>query len=206
MLHLRDFSEHLIKKTHLLDIFQLPVPSASASKPTRNTKRIQTGGRCITRGDIAVQILEKAPAKSKFKPPYKSTSGMYPILITELIQYSICTYNLRLLEMPHLIKDNLLYIFLATNIPTHQTNSQEAGPSRPPPTDTPGSEDDDDQEVCCQCKLWSPPGLKRCNNLVIVQWAQCDKCDHWVHLRFCTSVTVVRDKDAFFCQCCQQEE
>jgi hypothetical protein len=63
------------------------------------------------------------------------------------------------------------------------------------------NEDDDDK--CCVCNLFSPPGLKECNDVVIVKWAECTKCGHWCHLRFCSAVKVVRRLGEFLCpHCC----
>lgn len=63
-------------------------------------------------------------------------------------------------------------------------------------------DDDDDDEPCCVCGQHSPPNLSKKPFLKIVNWAQCDKCDHWVHLGFCHSKTVIRRGDDFVCQHC----
>lgn len=55
-----------------------------------------------------------------------------------------------------------------------------------------------DDDKCCVCNLFSPPGLKECNDVVIVKWAECTKCGHWCHLRFCSAVKVVRRLGEFF--------
>ncbi|XP_060573021.1 uncharacterized protein LOC132730954 [Ruditapes philippinarum] len=64
-----------------------------------------------------------------------------------------------------------------------------------------GSEDESSN--CCVCHKFSPPALKQCTSLVIVKWAQCDKCHHWTHLSFCTEVRVVRRHSEFLCPHCQ---
>ena len=56
---------------------------------------------------------------------------------------------------------------------------------------------------CCVCGKFSPPAIKHCVNLIIVKWAQCDKCDHWTHLSFCTETSVVRRHSEFLCPHCQ---
>ncbi|KAJ8048493.1 Jerky protein-like-like [Holothuria leucospilota] len=45
--------------------------------------------------------------------------------------------------------------------------------------------DDETDDVCCVCNKFSPDGLNKLNYLKIVDWAQCDLCNHWVHLEFC---------------------
>ena len=59
-----------------------------------------------------------------------------------------------------------------------------------------------DSGKCCVCGQNSPPNLNDLPNLKIVNWAQCDKCDHWVHLAFCSSTRVVRRHSPFVCQHC----
>ncbi|KAJ8312138.1 hypothetical protein KUTeg_009511 [Tegillarca granosa] len=65
------------------------------------------------------------------------------------------------------------------------------------------SEDSDTEGDCCICHKNSPPGLRDCLDLVIVKWALCDICGHWTHLRFCSSVRVVRRHSEFRCPHCE---
>ena len=60
-------------------------------------------------------------------------------------------------------------------------------------------ESDVDDEInngvsCCMCKQARPPEF---DYLVITQWANCDTCMHWTHLKFCSTVRVIRN-DTFF--------
>ena len=74
----------------------------------------------------------------------------------------------------------------------------------------PVSEDDDsdfDEDIyddvpCCVCKQARPPEFNNANYLVITQWAQCDTCGHWTHLKFCSTVRVVRNDTFFECPHC----
>ena len=45
--------------------------------------------------------------------------------------------------------------------------------------------DEDESEVCIMCQRYQPKQLTRMGRLVIVDWASCDKCNGWVHLKFC---------------------
>lgn len=91
---------------------------------------------------------------------------------------------------------------------------QIASTSNPHKSATNVANDDDsdfeddvpDSEKCCICKLYTPSELKYCVNLTLVKWAQCDLCDRWVHLRFCTPVTVVRRGAQFHCPNCKSIE
>ncbi|XP_053383877.1 uncharacterized protein LOC128550038 [Mercenaria mercenaria] len=68
------------------------------------------------------------------------------------------------------------------------------------------SGDEDDTEVCSVCGRFTPTELKYCVNLTLVKWGCCDKCDKWVHLRFCSPVKVLRRNDPFLCPKCTEEE
>ena len=43
----------------------------------------------------------------------------------------------------------------------------------------------EDNEVCCVCKLFSPKEMRQRKDICFLNWAQCDKCGHWCHLKFC---------------------
>lgn len=67
------------------------------------------------------------------------------------------------------------------------------------------SNDDDDideSEKCCVCHLFQPKEFHECASLVFLKWAQCDICNHWVHLIYCSSTRVIRRGDEFRCPHC----
>jgi hypothetical protein len=77
------------------------------------------------------------------------------------------------------------------------------------------SEDDDDipdKEKCCFCGLFTPKEKKNEVFISFTKWAQCDgmpqgkPCLHWVHLKYCTKVSVLRRGDKFFCHHCETVE
>ena len=43
---------------------------------------------------------------------------------------------------------------------------------------------DEESERCCVCGRFQPEGFVSCVEVVLLKWAQCDLCPHWVHLRF----------------------
>ncbi|XP_060592929.1 uncharacterized protein LOC132747543 [Ruditapes philippinarum] len=63
----------------------------------------------------------------------------------------------------------------------------------------------EERDKCCVCKLYTPTQLKHCVSIVFTKWAQCNFCSHWVHLRFCTPITVVRRATVFRCPHCVTE-
>lgn len=60
----------------------------------------------------------------------------------------------------------------------------------------------DDEELCCVCKRRMPPEIKLAYVLEFARWAQCDECDHWTHLKYCTQVKVIRRESRFLCPHC----
>ena len=66
-------------------------------------------------------------------------------------------------------------------------------------TDT---EETPESDLCCVCKRLDPDALHLDMGLKIVSWGQCDQCNHWVHLKFCSIVRVIRRNDTFLCPCC----
>ena len=69
-----------------------------------------------------------------------------------------------------------------------------------------------ESDLCCVCNKFYPEQLRQCGDLTIAKWGQCDYngCLHWVHLRFCCEVRVLRTHHIFYCPChglpCLQEE
>lgn len=50
----------------------------------------------------------------------------------------------------------------------------------------------DDSEKCCVCGRFSPKELRETAAFELVKWAKCTQCDHWVHLKYCTTIRCVR--------------
>lgn len=65
------------------------------------------------------------------------------------------------------------------------------------------SSDNEDSDKCIVCREFYPKDKSRMPFLTIVKWGQCDQCQGWVHLSFCTSVRVLRRGDSFLCPNCQ---
>ena len=65
------------------------------------------------------------------------------------------------------------------------------------PLDESQNSTDTEEDMCCVCHKRFPAALSGCTSLVIVKWGQCDQCGHWVHLRYCTSVSVLRRDSEF---------
>ncbi|KAH3826682.1 hypothetical protein DPMN_128592 [Dreissena polymorpha] len=73
---------------------------------------------------------------------------------------------------------------------TKKATSNEAHSSSPQPgpskvntiSDSSGTENEED--LCYQCKRFSPEAVRHNASIFFVKWAQCDNraCNHWVHL------------------------
>ena len=44
------------------------------------------------------------------------------------------------------------------------------------------------ESLCCVWKRRMPESMKSAYVIEFVQWAQCDKCSHWIHLKYCSEV------------------
>ena len=66
-------------------------------------------------------------------------------------------------------------------------------------------ESEDDSSVCCVCGLFSPQQMRDRPYIEFVKWAQCDRCSHWVHLKYCCKVLVIRRGTTFLCPCCTNQ-
>ena len=64
------------------------------------------------------------------------------------------------------------------------------------------SVEDDDQVKCCICDKWQPDALKTIADVTFVEWAECDQCRHWTHLRFCSTIRHVVEGSEFRCPHC----
>ena len=53
------------------------------------------------------------------------------------------------------------------------------------------------------CGKFEPDAVRKSVSLIFVKWVQCDKCEHWTHLMFCTDVRVVRTGSEFLCVHCK---
>ena len=78
--------------------------------------------------------------------------------------------------------------------PLHVDNSSVSSESE--------SESIAEEDRCCVCNLFHPKELRGCQQLISVKWGQCDVCNHWTHLGYCTDVRVIRRGDIFKCPHC----
>ena len=72
-----------------------------------------------------------------------------------------------------------------------------------PTRDHVNAQDNGNDEKCCQCNLDDPPTDSENANTNIM-WAECESCQHWVHLGRCAGKEVA-DDDFFRCPCCLTE-
>ena len=63
-------------------------------------------------------------------------------------------------------------------------------------------EDIGEEEKCCVCKKWEPDEIRGSAYISFVNWAKCDFCPHWTHLKTCTEVRVIRRESVFRCPHC----
>ena len=59
-----------------------------------------------------------------------------------------------------------------------------------------------DSELCCVCKKYMPEKINLAFVLEFANWGQCDRCQHWTNLKYCSSVRCLRRGDNFLCPHC----
>ena len=64
------------------------------------------------------------------------------------------------------------------------------------------TDDESPSEKCCICQRNEPPQLRDLPYITFVNWANCDRCPHWVHLKFCIPQRVVRKDTVIVCPHC----
>ena len=63
-------------------------------------------------------------------------------------------------------------------------------------------EEMDEQDLCCVCHKFNADGLNPAFVIEFIRWAQCEKCMHWTHLKYCTKVRCLRRDSVFLCPHC----
>ena len=94
------------------------------------------------------------------------------------------------------------YLFKKNSTKPRPSSSKENVPPQLNVCESEMSVSDDDEEVCCICNKRMPPAINLAYVLEFANWAQCDKCKHWTHLKHCTKVRVIRRESEFLCPHC----
>ena len=78
------------------------------------------------------------------------------------------------------------------------------GPSHINITDSLDETDESDMEItddekCCICKKFTPEEVRNSVSVIFTKWVKCDGegRSHWAHLKYCTTVSVIRRGDTF---------
>jgi len=161
-------------------------------------KKRKTFGAAITEQTFRDMIKEKELEKQKTKPPKTHTIDINteqpePSKKKTKFQTPFC-------QSDSSGTDN------ATNTSSKSSKGKAlAKKVKKSVTRTEDSDDDEieDRELCCICSKFQPDGLRLDMAISFVEWAQCDSCNGWVHLKYCSSVTKVSDNDTFHCRNCQ---
>ena len=162
-------------------------------KPNQRKHGVATSGKAITEGDI-LQKLKEREQGPKRKLSFEEEKENHPGKSSKGGKNGGKGKKVGKGKISHPVMDQPI-----------QRDSQ------PGPSHIVQAEDiviyTEEEETCCQCHQWSPPGLKLCTNLTLVNWAQCSSpsCGHWVHLRFCVPLMIVKNEDVFKCPCCTEE-
>lgn len=195
----------------------LPKPAEKEQK-RRKTKYEGFGGKAITEDDTFEELqkrtkpkkftipTKKAPAtpltpapEVPSSPPAASTP---PHVILNFMIHSPAKVQ-QLSPPMDLSPESEIKLFIGRSPP----QSPQPGPSHinllSPNASFEESLEDDDG-ICCVCSQRAPEAFKKQSSLGILNWAQCDKCNHWVHLKYCTKEISIAHNEAFMCPCCKK--
>jgi hypothetical protein len=174
------------------------VKSEKVVKP-RNTLSKVVSGRCITESDVAEKVRVHVSQQSKKSVDY-----------TDRISKKSSEK-----EMGSEKKDCKLKGKRKRKIVKNSNKKNVASP-KPEPShmyvdvdesymDVDSDEHDqiEEKDKCCVCGKFEPDAVRKSVSLIFVKWVQCDKCEHWTHLMFCTDVRVVRTGSEFLCVHCK---
>lgn len=136
-------------------------------------KKIQTSGREITSTDLAKSLVEAKTSSAKTEAKSK------PKFETPLKK-----------GVP------------ATSVPGPSKTVVPPVVAVDPSSDSDTDSDMTDEDKCCVCNKFYV-NRSDIQFIKLISWGQCDfqNCGHWVHLKYCTSVRVLRRNEKFICPC-----
>lgn len=138
------------------------------------------------------------PQKKKFVPPFKVSGNLMHEKNIELLSAQLKSSQQSSNKAENPMKKN-------ENVPSTSGMAKGGAPIELEPEDT----DDDeipDKDLCCVCHRWEPADLDQHPFVTLVSWGQCDTCLHWTHLKFCSTVRVLRRGSGFQCPHCLQKK
>ncbi|MES9882472.1 MAG: hypothetical protein ABW185_16510 [Sedimenticola sp.] len=159
------------------------------SKERRSVSKV-VAGKAITEADVTARLKQYfsesqpiAKQKTKFQPPVKTPCN------SQNTKKKANTERAKSTEIQLCINDS----------PKASTSGAQRMCV---------STDSDTSEVfettpCCVCGQFSPEALKQLPYVEFTSWAECDyqPCGHWVHLKYCCPLRVIRRNTKFFCPC-----
>jgi hypothetical protein len=147
---------------------------------------------------FSVRTIKKAvkPKQRKFVPPFKVSGNLLLDKNIEILTNASVKQNTSTTKHKNQ---------LSTSEPKPSTSGlvKSGGPINLEAEDADETEDETtDDERCCVCNRWEPADLHKHPFVTIVSWGKCDHCSHWTHLKFCSTVRVLRRKSEFRCPHC----
>jgi hypothetical protein len=171
---------------------------------------LEKGNQFLKSKKITTTVVKSRP-KKKFIPPKKIIGNLHSEKNQEILKENHDKSGIKENNQANSLKSektkvnaNVSQIKTNPKPSTSGLNSNKGGPiNLDESTESEDSSLEDDSEPCCQCKNSFPPHLKGYPGLVILKWAQCDTCGHWVHLTHCCEISSIRRGVSFFCKCCE---
>jgi hypothetical protein len=172
------------------------VKSEKVVKPSNTLSKV-VSGRCITESDVAEKVRVHVSQQSKKSVDY--TDRISKKSSEKEMGSGKKDCNLKGKGKRKIVKNS---------------NKKNVASLKPGPShmyvdvsdlyvDSDEHDEIEEKDKCCVCRKFEPDAVRKSVSLIFVKWVQCDKCEHWTHLMFCTDVRVVRTESEFLCVHCK---
>ena len=169
--------------TREVSLVQIKTEKEATRKPRRCLSKI-VSGRCITESDVETSVREHV-AVSKRKPDAESKKVTKKSKKGKGKQSEgTCSSQI---AGPSGVNASR-----AVRVPIQESESDDSEPL-----------ETREDEKCCVCKEFTPEAVRKSDVLIFTQWAQCDVCGHWVHLKYCDKLVAIRRGVMFKCIHCR---
>ena len=188
----------------------IEIKSMVSDKKVRNTISKLTSGKPITEEENVRGIVDHQLNYRKKQPTYPNNSGTKDMIKINTGKQLVKGKSKIKQHNPCKKSSSAENKLSKSACEIRQCNSPKPVPSHyyvdSSIDDSASDSDIPDEEKCCICKMYTPKEIRESNTIKFTKWVQCDNmaCRHWVHLKFCTSLSVIRKGVQFYCPHCEQ--
>ena len=194
----------------------LPAPTAERTSSTPLSRKDRVHNRTVKLmldGEVepfenSMSVVIKKPRK-KFVPPQGALVSTPQFLEEKKRSEEKNRKGKNKAFIPHFTRPELAEVednVEVTAVKGKFKGESKKGKGKKVQKEVENSESDEDDEVCAVCGRWQPIEMRDSKSIQIARWGQCDMCNRWVHLKFCSKKTNLTESEAFICPLCVCEE